>query len=304
MTDLIFKALAYVVVIILGYTLKKVGFFGPNDYKILTKILFNITIPAAILSNIGQVSLESSLFLLAIIGLLVNLTPSLVGFLLTRKKDLPDRLVTLINMPGYNIGAFVLPLAQSFLGPGAMTATCIFDVGNSVMCLGGNYSVAQALSGKEGGFHPLAVAGKLLRSVPFLCYLVFLFMAAFQLPMPGFVRSVISVIAPANGFVAMLMIGTTMEFKLERQYLGRAITILAARYLTATGMALLAYFCTPFPLEARQTLALCIFAPISAMAPAFTDQAGCDVALSGLVNTLSIMVSIVVIMTMMTLMIG
>ena len=45
------KASAYVFVIALGYALKKLHFFGPNDYKLIMKIVLNITTPAAVITN-------------------------------------------------------------------------------------------------------------------------------------------------------------------------------------------------------------------------------------------------------------
>ena len=49
------------------------------------------------------------------------------------------------NLAGYNIGCFTLPFAQSFLGPFAVVATCMFDVGNSIMCTGGTYALTSGL---------------------------------------------------------------------------------------------------------------------------------------------------------------
>ena len=45
MGQVLLKASAYVFVIALGYALKKLHFFGPNDYKLIMKIVLNITTP-------------------------------------------------------------------------------------------------------------------------------------------------------------------------------------------------------------------------------------------------------------------
>ena len=42
MGQVLLKASAYVFVIALGYALKKLHFFGPNDYKLIMKIVLNI----------------------------------------------------------------------------------------------------------------------------------------------------------------------------------------------------------------------------------------------------------------------
>ena len=302
MTDILLKSLAYVLVIILGYVLKRVGLFGPKDYQIISKILFNFTIPAAILSNVGGVTLEASLLLLVAVGLITNVIPLLAGWGITRRRPKEQKALFLLNLPGYNIGAFVLPLAQSFLGAAAMTATCIFDIGNAIMCLGGNFAFAQGVTEKKSRFRLTGLVGQLLHSTPFVTYLVFIPMVLFHIPMPQVFRSLIDVVAPANGFIAMLMLGTTMELKFDRAYLGQAGQVLVVRYLLSLGLALVGYFCTPFPQAARQALVLCLLAPLSAMAPVFTDQAGGDPALAGLINTLSIPTSVGIIVAAMALM--
>ena len=47
MAQVLLKASAYVFVIALGYILKRLRFFKPDDYKLILKITLNITMPAA-----------------------------------------------------------------------------------------------------------------------------------------------------------------------------------------------------------------------------------------------------------------
>lgn len=41
--DYIFKPMSYVLVIMLGYLLKRAGFFGKDDHRLMSKIMVNIT---------------------------------------------------------------------------------------------------------------------------------------------------------------------------------------------------------------------------------------------------------------------
>ena len=45
------KPMSYVLVIILGYTLKRVGFLNKSDQQTLSKVMFNITLPCAIIQG-------------------------------------------------------------------------------------------------------------------------------------------------------------------------------------------------------------------------------------------------------------
>ena len=54
--------------IILGYVLKKVGFFKEDDFYVMSKIMVKITLPASIIVNFSQTKMEPSMFLLCLLG--------------------------------------------------------------------------------------------------------------------------------------------------------------------------------------------------------------------------------------------
>ena len=56
---------------------------------------------------------------------------------------------------------------------------------------------------------------------------------------------------------------------------------------------MMAYELLPFSLEVRQAMALVSLGPISAVAPAFTGKLKGDVEMSSAINSLSIIISIV-----------
>lgn len=51
MLDIIVRAVCFVAIIILGYGLKRFGFFKQEDFTILSKITIRITLPATIIVN-------------------------------------------------------------------------------------------------------------------------------------------------------------------------------------------------------------------------------------------------------------
>ena len=99
----------------------------------------------------------------------------------------------------------------------------------------------------------------------------------------------------ANAFLALLMIGIGFEIHMERQKLARILRILLMRYGMGIGFAMAAYWLLPYELEVRQALALIALGPVSSVAPAFTGKLNGDVELASAVNSLSIVVSIVMI---------
>ena len=51
MLDILVRAGSFVAVIVLGYVLKRMGFFKESDFTLLSKITIRITLSAAIICN-------------------------------------------------------------------------------------------------------------------------------------------------------------------------------------------------------------------------------------------------------------
>ena len=66
MTEILIKAICFVLMIALGYTLKKIGFFHTEDFTVLSKIVLNITLPCAVITNFSGFAFEPTLILLVL----------------------------------------------------------------------------------------------------------------------------------------------------------------------------------------------------------------------------------------------
>ena len=92
------------------------------------------------------------------------------------------------------------------------------------------------------------------------------------------------------------------ELKPNRQHTKKVVLSLLIRYGFAVVTALIFYHCLPFSLEVRQVLVIISFAPIPALAPVFTAKCGGDTEIAGLVNSISILISIVAITALVSVM--
>lgn len=293
MLDILMRAGSFVAVILLGYFLKKIGFFKQEDFTILSRITIRITLPAAIITSFAGKQIDMALLSLVLLAIGCGLLYMAMGFFLNRKKTREEQAFAILNLPGYNIGTFVIPFAQSFLGPMGVVATSLFDTGNAVICLGGAFSVASMV--KDGsGFSVKRIGKALARSVPFVTYVLMLLLNLVHLPVPGFVLSCAGIIANANAFMAMLMIGVGFKLEGDRSQIRTIVRMLSIRYGIATVLALIFYFVLPFELEIRQALVVLAFSPIGSAVPGFTGEMKGDVGLSSALNSLAIVISIVI----------
>ena len=98
------------------------------------------------------------------------------------------------------------------------------------------------------------------------------------------------------------MIGVGFKLSGDRSQIGSIVRVLGVRYMIAALVAIGCYFLLPFSLEVRQALVILAFSPIASAAPAFTGDMKGDVGLSSAINSISIICSIVIIVTLLVVM--
>lgn len=302
MLDILLRAGSFIAIIVLGYFLKQIGFFKQEDFSLLSKITIRITLPCAIITSFAGKNIDPALLSLAFLSIGCGLIYVLIGFLINRGNNREQQAFEMLNLPGYNIGTFVIPFAQSFLGALGVIAVSLFDTGNAVICLGGAFSLASMVKAGDG-FSIKRILRALLRSVPFVTYLLMLLTNLLQIPVPSFVLSVAGIGSNANAFMAMLMIG--VGFKLElgnKKQIGTIVKLLSIRYGLATVFSLIFYYLLPFELEVRQALVILAFSPIGSAVPGFTQELKGDVGLSSALNSFAMVISIAITVVLLLVM--
>lgn len=301
MGDILIKAFSFVLIIIIGYVFKRRGIFGPRDYKIITRIIMNITLPCALITGFKGFIMDTSMIYIVLIGFLTNVIMSTIGFTLAINKDNKEKAFNMLNLAGYNIGCFTLPYVQSFLGPFGVGITSLFDIGNSIMCTGGTYAVASSVTGEGEKQSIRGFLRKIFSSVPFDTYLCMFIITVSGIKLPEVIFNVTSNLSAGNAFLSMLMIGMVFECKFHKEQIFKIFSILSIRYIAAVVFATIIYFLMPFSMEIKHVLVILVFGPVPVLAPVFTGMCGGDDGLAGVVNSLCIPISIVIITSILFL---
>lgn len=302
MLDILIRAGSFISIILIGYLLKKIGFFKDEDFTILSRITIRITLPCAIITSFAGKQIDPALLSLTFMAIACGLIYIAIGYMINRKHSRDQQAFEMLNLPGYNIGTFVIPFAQSFLGAMGVIAVSLFDTGNAVICLGGAYSLASMVkNGNE--FSLKRILMTLGKSVPFMTYVIMLLTNLVKLPVPQFILSVANIGANANAFMAMLMIGVGFKLELsDRTQIGTILKLLSIRYAIATILALISYYLLPFALEVRQALVILVFSPIGSAVPGFTEELKGDVGLSSALNSFAMVISITITVVLLIVM--
>ena len=300
MLDVLMRAGCFVSIIVLGYLLKRLGIFKDSDFSIISKIVLKITLPAAIITNFANKELDPSMFILTLLSISFGIIYILLGFILNLHNSKEQKAFEILNFPGYNIGCFALPFVQNFLGPTGVIATCLFDIGNGFICLGGAFSIATMV--KDGAkFSFKRIIRTLLKSVPFVLYLIMPVLCLTHIRLPAMIISLAEIIGNANAFLAMFMLGIGFQLTADKSQIGRILKVICVRFGIAAILAVFCYFALPFSSEVRKALVLLVFSPIGSAVPAFTSEMKSDVGLSSAANSVSILCSLVFMVLLLVL---
>lgn len=291
MQNLWVKTGGLLLIMLLGYVLKRGGVFRQTDARLLSKIIINLTLPGALVGSFASFTLERQLLSVVVAAAAANCLLLAAAAWVSRGRDGPTRALYLLNTPSYNIGTFVLPLVQSLLPSSSLLAVSMFDAGNNPMNSGGAYAVTAALlSGEKLRLRP--VARRMLRSVPFDTFLLLILLGCAGLRLPQPVYDIAGMFGQANTFLAMLMIGILFEPRFDSAEWTDAVRIVGMRYAFGLCGAVLCWFVLPVEAQARLVVALSLLAPVPSVTLAYCEKCGCRPSLVGLIHSMCIPISL------------
>ena len=121
----ILKPIAFLLIIVAAYLVKRAGLFKPRDYRVMQVVVFDFTLPASIIVSFATNPHHLSMLLISVFAIVFGLLPLLLVYAATRHKPVADRAFLMLNCSGFNIGNFCFPVIQAFMGPSALvTARC------------------------------------------------------------------------------------------------------------------------------------------------------------------------------------
>lgn len=301
MGEIIQKALVLFGIVIFAYLLKQAPLFrGQENFEVVSRIVMYVTLPASIISNLNGTAFHPSLLLLCVFGFLCNWIYIAVSYIFGKDRD--QQSFMMINMNGYNIGNFALPFITYFVQGTPILYVSMFDAGSALMVMSGNYLVARMVKdGKSQNLSGVNILKRFFSSPAVIAYVVMVTLSLFSLSLPKVLGEFVDIIGGANTFLCMFMIGLALEMRIDREKLSAISKILSLRYGVALMLAVMVYFFLPSDLMMKKILIILLFAPVASAAPMFTNWLGGDLELSAQVNSLTIIISMVIISGLLTL---
>ena len=99
MLDILTRAGSFIGIILLGYFLKRIGFFKQEDFTILSRITIRITLPATIVTSFAGKEIDPSMLSLAFLAIGCGLIYTSIGYLINRKQSKEQQAFEMLNLP-------------------------------------------------------------------------------------------------------------------------------------------------------------------------------------------------------------
>jgi len=280
-----------VIIIALGYLFKRFNILKEKDGEGLSRIVFNLTLPALIVVTFNDIHLDFSLVLLIVSAIVYGGLIASVGLFVYRKEASRIKGTLMMLVPGFNIGLFAYPLVEGIWGQKGLQYFGMFDVGNAFIVFGLIYIMGSFYSSEDVHLSVTFIVKKMLKSIPFITYIVvcLLNIANWHLPVP--VIHVSRVISAANMPMSLLLLGLYLNFTFDKSYNRLILKLLSIRYVVGLVVGTLLFFLLPMGEMFKYTLLLGFILPTSASVLPYAVEFGYDQRFVGTVSNITVLIS-------------
>lgn len=288
-------------IIAVGYAFKRLKIIKEEDGDGVSRIIFNITLPALIIVSFDTMKLSLSLGLLTMMSMGFGVLMSILSIFLFRREPESVRGALTMITPGFNIGLFAFPLVQALWGQDGLKYFGMFDMGNTITLFIFCYLLAAYFSPNETKIDGKRIVKALLTSVPLMCYFIVLILNVSGLHFPRAILDISAILSKANMPLSLLLLGFYLNFTFDKAYLKYMGKVVLVRY----GIGLLAgitlFLLMPYDLLFRYTLLIGLTLPIGMAVIPYAVQFNYDKRFIGTLCNLTIIISFFLIWVVMAL---
>lgn len=286
-----------ILLIALGYILKKLKFFKASDGNVLATLVLNVTLPSLVIVNLNGTNLDLSLGWLPILMLLYGVIAK-VFIIWLFKKNYNNQVRGTVGMmaASVNIGLFAYPLVSKIWPETGLLYFGMIDIGTAIIMFGVTYFVGSYFNEAGDQFDFKKMGLKLITTVPLMTYMIMFILNIMSIKIPGKAIDFFDIISQANLPLSMILLGLFLNFKIEKAYLPIVIKYLLFHYGFGLFMGLLVYFFLPVDdpmIKTSLLLAWLLPVGVSVLSYAITFKYK-TLPIIGMTTNISIVISIVI----------
>lgn len=285
----------FLLIIALGYIFKRLNFIKEDDADGISRIVFNITLPALIIVTFNNMKLDISLAYLSMSSLTFGIFMSIVSIFAFKKDSRNIRGNLSMLVPGFNIGLFAYPVIEAIWGSEGLKYIGMFDMGNSIVMFVICYLFAAYFSSKGASISYKTILKQLVTSIPLMCYIVTLILNIFGLHYPTVLINVSNIVSKANGPLSLLLLGICLNFNIDKIYRKYIVKVLFLRYFIGLALGSALFMFLPFNSLFRHILLIGFILPIGMAVIPYAVEFNYDKKLVGTLCNITIILSFILI---------
>ncbi|AUJ52699.1 malonate transporter [Staphylococcus hominis subsp. hominis] len=286
-----------ILLIALGYLLKRINFIKSADSQVLSTLVLNVTLPSLVIVNLNSANLDLSFSILPIMMLIYGILAKVIMVALFRKYDNHVKGSVGMMAASLNIGLFAYPLVETIWPKNGMIYFGMADIGGAIIMFGVTYFVGSYYSEGSDQFNFQFLGKKLISSVPLVTYIVMFILNMANIHLPKASIDFFTIISKANMPLSMILLGIMLSFRIEKQFLPIAVKYLIVHYGLGCIAGLLVHFFLPTSDDMiKTTLLITWLLPVGvAIIPYSIQFKYKTLPLVGMVTNISIVISIIII---------
>ncbi len=298
MADVNVIFLLSILIVVIGFTFKKLKILKEKDGDTISRIIFNVTLPAVILKIATTIQFDFTLILLPLMGIFFGFLIAFVAFLIFRKEPSKLKGVMIMTTMGFSVGNFFFPLVEGIWGQLGMQYVALFDLGNAFTLFVTCYllSVIYSPQNQDNSvkINYKIILKRVIRSGPLLSYFVAILINVSGFIIPIFFSELIDILARANTALAWLLLGVFLHFKFNKKEWFSIIKVLVIRYSVGLMVGLCLFFFLPqsiFNPLFRLIICLSLILPMGLSVIIFSVENGHNQKFATMIANLTILIS-------------
>ena len=286
-----------ILLIALGYLLKRINFIKSADSQVLSTLVLNVTLPSLVIVNLNSANLDLSFSILPIMMIIYGVLAKVIMIALFRKYDNHVKGSVGMMAASLNIGLFAYPLVETIWPKNGMIYFGMADIGGAIIMFGVTYFVGSYYSEGSDQFNFKFLGKKLISSVPLVTYIVMFILNMANIHLPKASIDFFTIISKANMPLSMILLGIMLSFRIEKQFLPIAVKYLVIHYGLGLLAGLLVHFFLPTSDDMiKTTLLIAWLLPVGvAIIPYSIQFKYKTLPLVGMVTNISIVICIIII---------
>ena len=281
----------------LGFAARALGGVQREDGAALLRLIFNVTLPAVLLTSFATLPITSGASSAAVVAVSVAhaLLLGVASFVWDRR---PPRLAALLAgaAQGVNLGLFTYPLVTGIWGDAGLQTVVCFDLFNQVVLLMLCYLAFFTRAAAAPGASAKRAILRRLANPCFVALYGAVLLRATGTAVPATVMSFSASLAAANRPLALLTLGLLLDLRLPREQLANVAAVLGLRLSVSLAVASAAVTLLGGVLLPTALAVVCVAltSPIAMLTMAYAAEFDCDVSLAAMLVNTSNVVSFVI----------